>query len=378
MKKLISVVIACAAALSISVCAGARNMTASELPVSVVETEDGDVSGSIYILQKNKKLSASELDISDGEVLIVPEGKTLYLDNDCTINGTIYVAEKGKLFLRDGKCTVNGSVYSDGTVSVNRSAKLTVTKNGELIISKSGKLRATSSKSLDFHRLSDVVCVGSTNCKKVRMGKTIMYALVNDNGRVSALSDKAAAVLAPEADMYFTGDVLDDSIRSVTLVFNDGSVVKANMCGGKYIRLGNTCISDIIMAIDPPSEKWESPESNIIDGKTYYWNMNCAFFVMDDNGEIKELERNFGWPDLNDPLCAAICSLDSLEYIGKFTGRPDSIGNANADMYRVSEKCILQIWQIDDWSWVSASDAEELQKLYELDDCYHCALYYAS
>lgn len=102
-------------------------------------------------------------------------------------------------------------------------------------------------------------------------------------------------------------------------------------------------------------------------------------FIIDNNGQVQEVEfNNEGSPRReNDLLYQSISRLNELEYIGKFTGTADSyLGNDNADMYRVSENCILQVWEVPDWS-AQVIHEERLKNKYGIEHYYEGALFMA-
>lgn len=187
MKKLLAVLFA--AVMAVSICAvtvfaeenyvRARDLNSSAL----TEYIDGV---KVTTLSKSKKLKNTALKLAADEMLIIGENVTLTLQNGADISGTVYIDSGGKLLLAGGEAVISksGTVFSDGTLSINKAAKLKVSGGGTVFIGKSGTLRVTAEKSLSFDEFSNIVCIGRTNSKNAVISQKAVDAYIYENGKL--------------------------------------------------------------------------------------------------------------------------------------------------------------------------------------------------
>lgn len=334
MKKLIAFLLAAITAVSICVVTTfaeenlvrARDLNSSAL----TEYIDG---AKVTTLSKSKTLKNTALKLAADEMLIIGENVTLTLQNDADISGTVYIDSGGKLLLAGGEAVISesGTVFSDGTLSINKAAKLKVSGGGTVFIGKSGTLRVTAEKSLSFDEFSNIVCIGKTNSKNAVISQKAVDAYIYENGDLR--TDTTPSELLPSGNDFCTNLVKSgESTQRLIFVFDSGACIKAEKVNDRFANIGG-CNTAIV------GMKRQNGGSGIgysriyeIDGSDYVYDMKgVTGFSFNENDVVNKALKNF----------------PEKKYIGKF---PDG----NAKMYRISDSAILVIWKDADESYYSA------------------------
>ena len=334
MKKLIAFLLAAITAVSICVVTTfaeenlvrARDLNSSAL----TEYIDG---AKVTTLSKSKTLKNTALKLAADEMLIIGENVTLTLQNDADISGTVYIESGGKLLLAGGEAVISesGTVFSDGTLSINKAAKLKVSGGGTVFIGKSGTLRVTAEKSLSFDEFSNIVCIGKTNSKNAVISQKAVDAYIYENGDLR--TDTTPSELLPSGNDFCTDLVKSgESTQRLIFVFDSGACIKAEKVNDRFANIGG-CNTAIV------GMKRQNGGSGIgysriyeIDGSDYVYDMKgVTGFSFNENDAVNKALKNF----------------PEKKYIGKFP-------NGNAKMYRISDSAILVIWKDADESYSSA------------------------
>lgn len=336
MKKLTAILLAVGAAVSIgavSAFAEENSVRARSLNSSALtEYIDGI---KVTTLSESKTLKNAELNLAADEMLIIGENVTLSLHSGADINGAVYIENGGKLLLAGGKTAISGSgtVVSDGTLSINKAARLTVSGGGTVFVGKDGTMRTTAERSLSFDKFSNIVCTGKTNSKNSAVSRKAAEVYIYENGELRTV--KAPSELLPSGNDYCTDLVKSgESTQRLIFVFDSGACIKAEKVNGRFSSIGGCNVAIVGMKRQSGSSGISYSRIYEIDGSDYIYDMKgVTEFSFDKNGSPVGYENSGG-----SFVRKALKNFSEKKYIGKFP-------NGNAEMYRISSESILVIWK---------------------------------
>lgn len=374
MKKLVSIIMAAALALSMSLTAMAADTARSVGSYSSVSTRYDYTWTKLTHLEKNFSMKNYKLEVKENELLYIPKDVKLYLYKGAEINGSIYVENGGYLYIKGGDVSVSegGAIYSDGYVSVSSKSKLTLDRNSEIFVGKVGTLKLYSDESYDADSLGDIICLGKTSSKLDIINKKAIAAYVSDeNGTVK--SDDPASLL-PTYDQFNSpmGSVDWGKRQRIVFVFDKGACLRTDKRarGGDYYFkfVGNTCVGAIGNFTYKDLDGLSSTKYNeisIINGNDYCVDINIGIGLVELTDDLKSV--NFS--DSDPMVVDALSDLSKHKYLGKSKRLGDNdLYFAENDLYLMDNGYILAISKLgtnNSYADYRDKTEKELEHIYE-------------
>ncbi len=241
MKKLL-VIIAAAAAVMLSVSASAKEVSVSRLGESVEQLApySSETGQSVIRLTKDRSVK-NRLIIAEEEMLVVPSGSTLSLNDGCEVGGTLFVESGARLLVKSGKLEINGSVVNDGTLSIGKKSGLKINGGGMLYTSHKGTLKSSASL-ISVSENATAVCLGKSSisgclenaktalCPNAVSGVKISFGYGLDGIFASQTLTAEEALTVAASDYFDLSEPPLGSNDMLTILFDNGCAVKYLIC----------------------------------------------------------------------------------------------------------------------------------------------------
>lgn len=244
-------------------------------------------------LRKSRSVKGSEVLVDQDETLIIPSGVALNLYNGAEILGSVYIEEGGRLSVMGGTVTVSSfsSIYSDGKITVNKNARLFIGNYGcGLYVSQTGEFREGAEGVLELDTYARAVCLGRTNSTNEKISRKFVNATHIEGNHT--VVDRSENVL-PDKTKFDNDNCVDyDHGGEAEYYFNfeKNTVIRANMCGGKFHHFGNTFLGAVGSALYPAEGTEHSVDLIKVNGTNYAFDAAGGYFEYNADNEVTRAE----------------------------------------------------------------------------------------